>query len=115
MFRTNEALLKAVLLRADKNTSIEDAVESVTNDFLNDFVINDDLTLLIPKNINNIDIPVAAVQNKNEAILIGIKDTLPGNYLERFHGEDGYMHYAASSNINIQLPPFNGICKNRCK
>jgi len=111
LLRTNEALLKAVLIRADKNTSIEDAVESVTNDFLNDFVINDDITLLIPKTINKIPVPVVAVQNKNEAILIGIKDTSPGNYLERFHGEDGYMHYAASSNINIQLPPSMGFAK----
>ena len=111
LLRTNEALLKAVLIRADKNTSIEDAVESVTNDFLNDFVINNDITLLIPKTINKIPVPVVAVQNKNEAILIGIKDTSPGNYLERFHGEDGYMHYAASSNINIQLPPSMGFAK----
>ena len=111
LLRTNEALLKAVLIRADKNTSIEDAVESVTKDFLNDFVINDDITLLIPKTINKIPVPVVAVQNKNEAILIGIKDTSPGNYLERFHGEDGYMHYAASSNINIQLPPSMGFAK----
>ena len=99
LLRTNEALLKAVLVRADKNTSIEDAVESVTNDFLNDFVINDDLTLLIPKIINKIPVPVVAVQNKNEAILIGVKDTSPGNYLDRFMGDKGYMHYADSLNI----------------
>jgi len=99
LLRTNEALLKAVLVRADKNTSIEDAVESVTNDFLNDFVINDDLTLLIPKIINKIPVPVVAVQNKNEAILIGVKDTSPGNYIERFMGEKGFMHYASSLNL----------------
>ena len=40
-----------------------------------------------------------AVLNKKEAILIGVKDTSPGNYLERFMGEDGYMHYASSLNI----------------
>ena len=56
------------LLRVDKNTSVDDAVESATNDFLDDYVINDSLTALIPKTINRKPIPVAAVQNKNEAI-----------------------------------------------
>jgi hypothetical protein len=99
MKRINEALLKVSLVRMDKNTSAEDAVESAANDFLNDYVLNDNLTLLIPKIINKVPVPVAAVQNKNEAILIGVKDTSPGNYLDRFMGADGYMHYADSLNI----------------
>ena len=99
MLRINEALLKVALVRTNKNVSVEDAVESASNDFLNDYVIDDGLTLLIPKKINNTDIPVVAVLNKKEAILIGVKDTSPGNYLERFMGEDGYMHYASSLNI----------------
>jgi hypothetical protein len=107
----NQALLKVALVRMDKNTSAEDAVESASNDFLSDYVLNDDLTLLIPKIINKVPIPVVAVQNKNEAILIGVKDTLPGNYLDRFMGDKGYMHFAASSNINMQLPPSMGFAK----
>ena len=99
MNRINEALLKVALVRMDKNTSADDAVKSAANDFLNDYVLNDDLTLLIPKKLNKIDIPVVAVQNKNEAILIGVKNTSPGNYLDRFMGEKGYMHYADSLNI----------------
>jgi len=99
MLRINEALLKVALVRTNKNVSVEDAVESASNDFLNDYVIDDGLTLLIPKKINNTDIPVVAVLNKKEAILIGVKDTSPGNFLERFHGEQGYMHYASSLNI----------------
>ena len=99
MLRINEALLKVSLVRTDKNVSVEDAVESSANDFLNDYVLNDNLTLLIPKIINKVPVPVAAVQNKNEAILIGVKDTSPGNYLDRFMGADGYMHYADSLNI----------------
>ena len=95
----NQALLKVALVRMDKNTSAEDAVESASNDFLSDYVLNDDLTLLIPKIINKVPIPVVAVQNKNEAILIGVKDTSPGNYLDRFMGDKGYMHYADSLNI----------------
>jgi len=99
MLRINEALLKVSLVRMDKNTSAEDAVESATNDFLNDYVINNDLTALVPKKLNKIDIPVAAIQNKAEAILIGVKNTSPGNYLDNFMGEKGYMHYASSLNI----------------
>jgi len=99
MLRINEALLKAALVRTNKNVSVEDAVESASNDFLNDYVINESLTALIPKKINNIDIPVVAALNKSEAILIGLKDTSQGNYLDRFMGEDGYMHYASSLNI----------------
>ena len=99
MNRINEALLKVVLVRTNKNVSAEDAVESAANDFLNDYVLNDALTALIPKTINKKPIPIAAVQNKNEAILLGVKDTSPGNYLERFHGDKGYMHYADSLNL----------------
>jgi len=99
MLRINEALLKVVLVRTNKNVSAEDAVESAANDFLNDYVLNDALTALIPKTINKKPIPIAAVQNKNEAILLGVKDTSPGNYLERFHGDKGYMHYADSLNL----------------
>jgi len=109
LLEINDALLKATLLRVDKNTSVEDAVESATNDFLDDYVINNSLTALIPKNINRKSIPVAAVQNKNEAILIGLKDTSPGNYLDRFMGPKGYMHYASSLNANIQVPPSMGF------
>ncbi len=109
MLRINEALLKVSLVRMDKNTSAEDAVESATNDFLNDYVINNDLTALVPKKLNKIDIPVAAVQNKAEAILIGVKNTSPGNYLDNFMGEKGYMHYASSLNIAMQLPPSMGF------
>ena len=99
MLRINEALLKVALVRMNKNVSADDAVESAANDFLNDYVLNDDLTLLIPKIINKVPVPVVAVQNKNEAILIGIKDTSPGNYIDRFMGDKGYMHYADSLNI----------------
>jgi len=99
MLRINEALLKVVLVRTNKNVSAEDAIESAANDFLNDYVLNDALTALIPKTINKKPIPIAAVQNKNEAILLGVKDTSPGNYLERFHGDKGYMHYADSLNL----------------
>jgi hypothetical protein len=100
MLRINEALLKASLLRIDKNTSVDDAIESAANDFLKDYVLNNSLTALIPKTINRITIPTAAVQNKAEAILIGIKDDSPGNYLERFMGEKGFMHYAESLNLS---------------
>jgi len=100
MNRINEALLKASLLRIDKNTSVDDAIESAANDFLKDYVLNNSLTALIPKTINRITIPTAAVQNKAEAILIGIKDDSPGNYLERFMGEKGFMHYAESLNLS---------------
>ena len=111
MLRINEALLKVVLVRTNKNVSAEDAVESAANDFLNDYVLNDALTALIPKTINKKPIPVAAVQNKAEAIMIGVKDTSEGNYLDRFMGDKGYMHYAASSNITMQLPPSMGFSK----
>lgn len=109
MLRINEALLKVSLVRMDKNTSAEDAVESATNDFLNDYVINNDLTALVPKKLNKIDIPVVAAQNKAEAILIGVKNTSPGNYLDNFMGEKGYIHYASSLNIAMQLPPSMGF------
>ncbi len=109
MLRINEALLKVSLVRMDKNTSAEDAVESAANDFLNDYVINNDLTALVPKKLNKIDIPVVAAQNKAEAILLGVKDTSPGNYLDRFMGEKGYIHYASSLNIAMQLPPSMGF------
>ena len=54
MLRINQALLKVALVRMNKNVSADDAVESAANDFLNDYVLNDDLTLLIPKNYKQI-------------------------------------------------------------
>jgi len=99
MLRINEALLKVALVRTNKNVTADDAATSAANDFLGDYVLNNALTALIPKTINKIPIPVAAVENKNEAILIGVKDDSPGNYLDRFMGEKGYMHYASSLNI----------------
>ena len=83
----------------NKNVSAEEAAESAANDFLNDYVLNDALTALIPKTINRINVPVVAAQNKAEAIMIGVKDTSEGNYLDRVMGVDGYMHYASSLNI----------------
>ena len=35
----------------------------------------------------------------NDNILLGIQDTSEGNYLDRFHGADGYMHYAKFANV----------------
>jgi len=99
MLRINEALLKVTLVRMNKNVSAEEAAESAANDFLNDYVLNDALTALIPKTINRINVPVVAAQNKAEAIMIGVKDTSEGNYLDRIMGVDGYMHYASSLNI----------------
>jgi len=99
MLRINEALLKVALVRTNKNVTAPEAASSAANDFLSDYVLNNALTALIPKTINKIPIPVAAVENKNEAILIGVKDDSPGNYLDRFMGEKGYMHYASSLNI----------------
>ena len=55
MLRINEALLKGFFIKnRNKNTSVEDAVESATNDFLKDYVLNNSLTALIPKTINRI-------------------------------------------------------------
>jgi hypothetical protein len=99
MLRINEALLKVTLVRMNKNVSAEEAAESAANDFLGDYVVNDSLTWLIPKTINRIPVPVVAAQNKAEAIMIGVKDTSEGNYLDRVMGVDGYMHYASSLNI----------------
>ena len=99
MLRINEALLKVTLVRMNKNVSAEEAAESAANDFLGDYVLNDALTALIPKTINKINVPVVAAQNKAEAIMIGVKDTSEGNYLDRVMGVDGYMHYASSLNI----------------
>jgi len=99
MLKINEALLKVSLVRINKDVTAAEAVESAANDFLNDYVLNDSLTWLIPKTINKVPVPVVAVQNKAEAIMIGVKDSGEGNYLDSFHGADGYMHYASSLNI----------------
>ena len=99
MLAINEALLKVALVRMDKDTSAAEAVESASNDFLGSYTINDSLTWLIPKKINNTPVPTVAAQNKAEAILLGIKDTSEGNYLDSLMGNDGYAHYATMANI----------------
>ena len=99
-----EGLLKAVLVREkDGNTSLDAAVTSVTDDFLGDYVIDSSLTWMMPKYMgvgkNIVRVPTAAAQNKAEAIIIGVKDDLPGNVLDEFMGKDGYMHYAKTLGI----------------
>jgi len=93
--QVNKGIYKAVLLRIARGETIEDAVESASQDFLNDFIINDEKTMFTPVDVMNVIVPVQASDIKREGIIDAIKFT---DVLDRFMGEDGYAHLATMTN-----------------
>jgi hypothetical protein len=93
--QVNKAIYKAVLLRIARGETIEDAVESATKDFLDDYKINDEKTMFTPVDVMNVIVPLQASDIKRQGIIDAIKFT---DVLDRFMGEDGYAHLAAMTN-----------------
>ena len=93
-----DTLYNATLERINKGVDPKEAAKSAVSDFISDYKIDPSLTYMIPTDINGKTINQGFVTVVNDNILLGIQDTSEGNYLDRFHGEDGYIHYAQFSN-----------------
>tara|TARA_R110000823_G_scaffold149751_1_gene280528 strand:+ start:119 stop:2332 length:2214 start_codon:yes stop_codon:yes gene_type:complete len=99
VLRSNEALLKVALLRINQGKTPQEAIDSASSDFLNQYVIAPSETFMFPVRMGRKDVPVAAVLNKADAIILGLKDDSEGNQLDKFMGKSGYKHYATLAGV----------------
>ena len=77
----------------------KEAAKSAVQSFMSDYKIDPTKTYMIPVDVGGQLVNQGFVTIVNDNILLGIQDTSEGNYLDRFHGADGYMHYAKFANV----------------
>jgi len=93
-----DTIYKAALYKIKfKQMSIGDAVKSASQEFLRDYRIPASQTYMIPVDVNGKRTNSILLEQKAEAILLDIETG--GKYLDEFHGEDGYMHYAKFAGV----------------
>lgn len=93
-----DTIYKAALYKIKfKQMSIGDAVKSASQEFLRDYRIPASQTYMIPVDVNGKRTNPILLEQKAEAILLDIETG--GEYLDEFHGEDGYMHYAKFAGV----------------
>ena len=86
-----EAVYKSALHRVKNGENINVAVDGAVNDFNKDYKISPEQTFFVPADIGGKFVNQNIIIEKAEAVKMMVEDT---NYIDRFHGEDGYMHYA---------------------
>ena len=92
------AIYKAALQRIKRGDSISDAVDSAVSDFTRDYYIPPSKTWMIPVDVNGVRTNGWLIEEKAEAIFLEV-ESKDSNYLDKFHGADGYMHYAKFAGI----------------
>jgi hypothetical protein len=94
------AIYKAALQRIKRGDSVSDAVDSAVSDFTRDYYIPPQAikTWMIPVDVNGVRTNRWVIEEKAEAILFET-ESKDSNYLDKFHGADGYMHYAKFAGI----------------
>jgi hypothetical protein len=92
----NAALNKVVT----QGMSTSNAVQEVTDAFKADYDTTQ-RTYFIPKDINGVPVVVEDVKDKADALLLSIEKD---DYAERFHGKDGFAHYATLAGFQNALP-----------
>ena len=76
------------------------AVDSVTKEFKADYDTSP-RTFFIPKDVNGIPVNIPAVKDKADTLLFSVEKS---DYAERFHGKDGFAHYATLVGFQNALP-----------
>jgi hypothetical protein len=76
--------------------SISEAVESSSKQFLNDYKIPASETYMIPVDVNGKKTNTILLEQKMEAVLLNVENK---EYIDKFMGEDGYMHFAKFAGI----------------
>jgi hypothetical protein len=92
----NAALNKVVA----QGMSTSKAVEEVTSAFKADYDTTQ-RTYFIPKDVNGVPVVIPDVKDKADALLLSVEKS---DYLERFHGKDGFAHYATLAGFQNALP-----------
>lgn len=93
-----DTLYRAVLVRIDRGDDYNDAIKSVTKEFLSDYTIAPSKTFFVPADINGKRVSQIQVFTKTEAIELEIENKESG-YLDEFMGKDGYAHYASNTEV----------------
>jgi len=75
---------------------ISEAVDAASKQFLNDYRIPASETYMIPVDVNGKRTNPILLEQKLEAVLLHIETT---DYIDKFMGEDGYMHFAKFAGI----------------
>jgi hypothetical protein len=101
MLSLQNTLYQATLQRIVKDgLNPENARKSVTKEFKNDYDTTPG-TYFIPKDVNGIAVNNAAVKDKADALLLLVEKS---DYLERFHVNGGFAHYATLAGNQNVLP-----------
>ena len=101
MLSLQNTLYQATLQRIVKDgLNPENARKSVTKEFKNDYDTTPG-TYFIPKDVNGIAVNNAAVKDKADALLLLVEKS---DYLERFHVDGGFAHYATLAGNQNVLP-----------
>jgi len=90
------AVYKSALQRIKEGESPNDAVDNAVKSFTKDYFIAPDKTFMIPVDVGGKFVNQPIAYDKSQALKLMVEDT---DYITRFHGEDGYMHYAALAGI----------------
>ena len=84
-------------MRIDRGDDYNDAINSVTKEFLSDYTIAPSKTFFVPADINGKRVSQIQVFTKTEAIELAVEDK-QGTFNE-FMGKDGYDHYASNTEV----------------
>ena len=91
------AVYKSALQRVKEGESINEATDNAVKSFTKDYFISPDKTFMIPVDVGGKFVNQPIVYDKSQALKLMVEDT---DYLTRFHGEDGYMHYATLAGVD---------------
>ena len=92
-----DTIYKSALYRIKyKQMNINEAVTSASKQFLNDYRIPASETYMIPVDVNGKKTNPILLEQKLESVLLHIETT---DYIDKFMGEDGYMHFAKFAGI----------------
>jgi hypothetical protein len=91
------AVYKSALQRVKEGENISEAVDNAVTSFTKDYFIAPDKTFMIPVDVGGKFVNQPIVYDKSQALKLMVEDT---DYLTRFHGEDGYMHYATLAGVD---------------
>ena len=90
------SVYKSALQRVKNGEGVSEAVDNAVNSFTKDYFIAPGQTFMIPVDVGGDYVNQTIAYDKSQAIKLMVETT---DYITRFHGEDGYMHYAALAGV----------------
>jgi len=90
------SVYKSALQRVKNGEGTSEAVDNAVNSFTKDYFIAPEQTFMIPVDVGGDYVNQTIAYDKSQAIKLMVETT---DYITRFHGEDGYMHYATLAGV----------------